>query len=169
MGQLVREKWGLEASYAVGFTTHSGWVSAAKRWDGDREEMALTPALAGSYEDVLHRVALTRRMEEEGKRGGKGEEKEGVGEGEGGMDFALLLRSNGSTQVHQPAVQALERPMRLERAVGVQYVKRTERQSHYIQCCLPQQFDYVIHVDVSHALVSATHAAASSPCTRCCA
>ena len=75
------------------------------------------------------------------------------------MDFALLLRSSGdSSVVHEPAVRTLEGPRRLERAVGVQYVKGTERQSHYIECCLPQQFDYVIHVDVSHALVGRTTA-----------
>jgi len=36
--------------------------------------------------------------------------------------------------------------------VGVQYVKRSERQSHYVPAILPQQFDSVIHVDVSSAL-----------------
>jgi hypothetical protein len=27
--------------------------------------------------------------------------------------------------------------------IGVQYVRKTEFQSHYIECCLPQQFDIV--------------------------
>lgn len=36
---------------------------------------------------------------------------------------------------------------RLERAIGVIYRPRTERQSHYFYASLPRQFDAVIHLD----------------------
>ena len=41
---------------------------------------------------------------------------------------------------------------RLERAVGVVYMPRTERQSHYFLARMSQQFDAVIHVDSSTAV-----------------
>jgi erythromycin esterase-like protein len=42
---------------------------------------------------------------------------------------------------------------RLERAIGVLYLPRTERQSHYFSAQLPQQFDAVIHIDSTEAVV----------------
>ncbi|MGV3569436.1 MAG: erythromycin esterase family protein [Ramlibacter sp.] len=41
---------------------------------------------------------------------------------------------------------------RLQRAIGVIYQPRTERQSHYFEARLPMQFDAMIHVDATHAL-----------------
>ena len=41
---------------------------------------------------------------------------------------------------------------RLERAIGVLYLPRTERQSHYFSAQLPQQFDAVIHIDSTSAV-----------------
>jgi erythromycin esterase-like protein len=41
---------------------------------------------------------------------------------------------------------------RLERAIGVIYRPRTERQSHYFQARLADQFDAVIHLDHTRAL-----------------
>ena len=42
---------------------------------------------------------------------------------------------------------------RLERAIGVLYLPRTERQSHYFDAQLAQQFDAIIHIDKTEALV----------------
>lgn len=39
----------------------------------------------------------------------------------------------------------------LERAIGVQYLPETERQSHYFEARIGDQFDAVIHVDVTSA------------------
>jgi erythromycin esterase-like protein len=41
---------------------------------------------------------------------------------------------------------------RLERAIGVVYVPRTERVSHYVGARLARQFDAVIHIDASRAV-----------------
>ena len=40
----------------------------------------------------------------------------------------------------------------LERAIGVIYRPQTERQSHYFQARVAEQFDALIHVDRSTAL-----------------
>ncbi|MGH8078041.1 MAG: erythromycin esterase family protein, partial [Lysobacter sp.] len=47
---------------------------------------------------------------------------------------------------------ALSAP-RLQRAIGVIYRPQTERQSHYFRTVLPRQFDWLIHVDATSALV----------------
>jgi erythromycin esterase-like protein len=59
--------------------------------------------------------------------------------------FYLPLRNGGE------AAQLLREP-RLERAIGVIYRPGTERQSHYFQATLPEQFDAIIHIDTSRAL-----------------
>ncbi len=60
--------------------------------------------------------------------------------------FWLDLRSGG------PAADGLRRE-RLERAIGVIYRPRTERASHYFHARLSDQFDAVIHLDETSALV----------------
>jgi erythromycin esterase-like protein len=55
VGQLVREKYGAD-SVIVGFTTHSGTVTAASDWGGPAERKRVRPALAGSYEALFHEV-----------------------------------------------------------------------------------------------------------------
>jgi len=59
--------------------------------------------------------------------------------------FFLPLHAPG------PAREALmER--RLERAIGVLYLPRSERQSHYFLTQLPHQFDALIHIDLTSAV-----------------
>jgi len=41
---------------------------------------------------------------------------------------------------------------RLERAIGVIYLPQTERQSHYFEARIADQFDAVIHFDETRAL-----------------
>ena len=41
---------------------------------------------------------------------------------------------------------------RLQRAIGVIYRPETERMSHYFYTSLPQQFDFMIHIDETEAL-----------------
>lgn len=60
--------------------------------------------------------------------------------------FYLDLRQAGS-----PAAEAL-REGRLQRAIGVVYLPRTERQSHYFFARLSDQFDALIHIDETHAV-----------------
>jgi erythromycin esterase-like protein/predicted phosphoribosyltransferase len=44
------------------------------------------------------------------------------------------------------------RGRRLERAIGVVYRPETERQSHYFNARLSEQFDAVVHIDETHAV-----------------
>jgi erythromycin esterase-like protein len=60
-------------------------------------------------------------------------------------NFMLSLRPGSAARE-----ALLER--RLERAIGVLYLPRTERQSHYFMSQLAQQFDAMIHFDATSAV-----------------
>jgi erythromycin esterase-like protein len=70
---------------------------------------------------------------------------EGLMYASGMVDFLLPLRDAG------PQAGPLRAP-RLERAIGVIYRPDTERQSHYFFAQLPDQFDALIHIDVTRAV-----------------
>lgn len=59
VGQLARERYGKE-TFLLGFTTYTGWVTAASRWDGAAEKKRVVPALDGSYEELFHRSGPSR-------------------------------------------------------------------------------------------------------------
>jgi erythromycin esterase-like protein len=67
-----------------------------------------------------------------------------------------LLHSVGLHQfildLHDQRLGGFATPL-LERAIGVIYRPQTERQSHYFQARVTDQFDALIHVDRSTALV----------------
>jgi erythromycin esterase-like protein len=117
LGELARRKYGRDA-YLIGFTTHTGTVTAARDWDEPAERRQVRPSLAGSYERLFHDVAIEK--------------------------FLLLLD-------REPARSALREP-RLERAIGVVYRPESERASHYFRATLADQFDAVIHLDVTTAI-----------------
>lgn len=71
--------------------------------------------------------------------------------------YEHLLHSVGTARFFLPlrepgAARDLLMEERLERAIGVLYLPRTERQSHYFMAQLPRQFDAVIHIDRSSAV-----------------
>lgn len=59
VGQLTRERYGKQA-YLIGFTTCSGDVTATANWDELAQRKRVRPALAGSYEALLHEVGIPR-------------------------------------------------------------------------------------------------------------
>jgi erythromycin esterase-like protein len=59
VGQLVREAFG-DQSRAVGFTTHTGTVTAASNWDEPAQRKRVRPSLAGSYERLFHDTGVDR-------------------------------------------------------------------------------------------------------------
>ena len=87
----------------------------------------MRPALAGSVEALLHDAAVGNVA------------RNAVG------NFMLALAAPGAAR------DALLEE-RLERAIGVLYLPRTERRSHYFSARLAEQFDAVIHFDASDAV-----------------
>jgi erythromycin esterase-like protein/predicted phosphoribosyltransferase len=119
LGQLVRERFGRDATALVGFSTHEGTVTAASSWGAPAQRKTVRPSLPGSYEALFHATGLAR--------------------------FLLPL------DARHPAIEALRQP-RLQRAIGVIYLPESERQSHYFHARLPDQFDWMIHIDHTRAV-----------------
>jgi erythromycin esterase-like protein len=57
LGQLVRERHSGEA-VLVGFTTHSGTVTAASDWGDPAERKRVRPGVEGSYEELFHDAGI---------------------------------------------------------------------------------------------------------------
>ena len=53
VGQLVRERFGTGA-FSIGFSTHSGTVTAAQEWGEPAHRCRVRPGLHGSYEELFH-------------------------------------------------------------------------------------------------------------------
>lgn len=121
IGHLCKESFG-DKSYHIGFATDHGTVAAADNWGDVMKIKRVNPALADSYETLMHRS--------------------------GSHCFSLPLRQNNA---HADAIELLASP-RLERAIGVIYRPDTERQSHYFLASLPAQFDELIWFDETQAV-----------------
>jgi len=59
LGQLAREGHG-DSVFLVGFTTHSGTVTAAREWDQPPERRRVNPAIPHSYERLFHDTEIER-------------------------------------------------------------------------------------------------------------
>lgn len=59
LGQIVREN-ARHRALLVGFTTYTGHVSAASRWDGDVEQKWVRPAQHDSWEHLFHTTGYDR-------------------------------------------------------------------------------------------------------------
>lgn len=61
VGQLVRQRYPKDC-VLVGFTTHTGTVTAATNWDDPAERKNVRPSMAGSVEEMMHEVGSPRFM-----------------------------------------------------------------------------------------------------------
>ncbi|MGV3655939.1 MAG: erythromycin esterase family protein [Noviherbaspirillum sp.] len=59
LGQLVRERYPQEETFLLGFTTHTGTVTAASDWDSPAELKSIVPSRSDSYERMLHDTGLS--------------------------------------------------------------------------------------------------------------
>ena len=59
LGQLVRETHA-DRARLIGFTTHTGTVTAASDWDEPAQRKRVRPSLDGSYERLFHDVGIER-------------------------------------------------------------------------------------------------------------
>jgi erythromycin esterase-like protein len=62
VGQLVRETYGPQNVYIVGFGSYSGSVIAANEWGGPIETMNVPQAQRGSWEHLLHQMSPTDKI-----------------------------------------------------------------------------------------------------------
>jgi erythromycin esterase-like protein len=59
LGQLARERHG-DRVFLIGFTTHTGTVTAAREWEEPAERWRMIPSMSGSYERLFHEVDIDR-------------------------------------------------------------------------------------------------------------
>jgi erythromycin esterase-like protein len=59
VGQLVRQRFAGN-SFALGFSTYFGAVTAASNWGEPAKRKRVRPALAGSYEELFHATGIPR-------------------------------------------------------------------------------------------------------------
>jgi len=58
LGQLVREQYGMKDAFLLGFSTHTGTVTAASDWDAPSETKNVKPSHPDSYERLFHDAGL---------------------------------------------------------------------------------------------------------------
>jgi erythromycin esterase-like protein len=58
LGQLVRERYPQEETFLLGFTTHTGTVTAASDWDSPAGRKNVVPSRPDSFERLLHDTGL---------------------------------------------------------------------------------------------------------------
>lgn len=58
LGQLVRQRVGADDCYLLGFSTHTGTVTAASEWDSPAELKKVRPSHAQSFERLFHDTGL---------------------------------------------------------------------------------------------------------------
>jgi erythromycin esterase-like protein len=59
LGQLARERHG-DRAFLIGFTTHTGTVTAAREWDQSAERRRVNPSVTGSCERLFHATGFDR-------------------------------------------------------------------------------------------------------------
>jgi erythromycin esterase-like protein len=62
VGQLVREEFGKDNVYIVGFGSYEGTVIAAENWGGMIKTMNVPQAKKGSWEEMLHNLGGSNKI-----------------------------------------------------------------------------------------------------------
>jgi len=62
VGQLARKEYGEENVFIVGFGSYSGSVVAAPGWGAPIQVMEMPPAVAGSWEQILHQLGPANKL-----------------------------------------------------------------------------------------------------------
>lgn len=125
IGELCRNAWGREA-VLIGMGTDRGTVAAADDWDAPMRVKQVRPSRHDSWEQVFLQVGLPATLTD-----WRGDARRGDSRGE--------LRD------------ALTDTL-LERAIGVIYRPASERQSHYFEAVLADQFDAWIWLEETRAV-----------------
>ncbi|KAL6066375.1 Erythromycin esterase [Balamuthia mandrillaris] len=151
VGQLLRQRVGMDNTFNIGFTTYTGTVSAATDWDGPRETKRVNPGRDDSYEGLFHRLtallAAPNFMFLFNKILPSGEAEQGEQSGRG----RKVMLERQKQEVDKELTKLLGTSM-LERYIGVIYRPDTELMSHYSRSTLSEQYDAVIHIDETSAL-----------------
>jgi erythromycin esterase len=137
LGQLVREKKGVDNTVLVGFGTYSGTVIAARKWGQKMEIMNIPPAIEGSWDSLLHNIDHKLYEKKQG-------------------DKMIIFRNNIQRSdiewLGDNASKEEYEKNRGQRAIGVVYNPIYERYSNYVPTVLSSRYDAFLFIDNTTAL-----------------
>lgn len=131
VGQLVRKHFGLKNTFNIGFSTYKGTVTAVPQWNEPAHFRQVRNALMNSWEHLLHETSKISQDPE----------------------YCLMFRSNNPQYPVARNLRDMYSDKRLERYIGVVYRPETEKLSHYYHSNLALEYDSVIFIDETSALV----------------
>jgi erythromycin esterase len=136
LGQLVREKKGVDNTVLIGFSTYSGTVIAAKGWGKKMEIMDVPPATEGSWDNILHNIDYKLNNKKQ-------------------IDKMIIFSKN----IDRPEIESLADDVskeydknRNQRAIGVVYNPAYERYGNYVPTILSSRYDVILFIDNTIAL-----------------
>ena len=59
VGQLTRQKFGVDETGLIGFTTYTGTVTATSNWNETAQTKNVRPRLKDSYESLFHQTEIS--------------------------------------------------------------------------------------------------------------
>jgi erythromycin esterase-like protein len=129
IGHLLRKRFKGD-SFTIGFSSCSGSVTAAPKWDEPAHYYPVKGCMKGSWEEVFHEFAANdvRR------------------------NFYLLFNSHSAAHHIDPDLVSEFSKEHLERYIGVIYRPQTERASHMSRSRLAKEYDALIYLDETRAL-----------------
>jgi erythromycin esterase-like protein len=137
IGQLVREKKGIQNTVLIGFSTYEGTVIAAREWGARMEIMNVPKATEDSWDHFLHNLAEEEDNEKRNKT----------------IIFERESYINNLLQkVKDNAIYDENYETRGQRAIGVVYNPQYERYGNYVPTILSLRYDALLFIDVSNAL-----------------
>ena len=137
IGQLVRQKKGIDNSVLVGFSTYRGTVIAAKEWGIKMEKMDVPPAIEGSWDIMLHNLSNDIQKDK----------------------IIIFKRDSQNTTGNTISIETnsnnnenYESSNRGQRAIGVVYNPKYERHGNYVPTVLSKRYDALLFIDDTNAL-----------------
>ncbi len=137
IGQLVREKKGIQNTVLIGFSTYEGTVIAAREWGARMEIMNVPQAMEGSWDYFLH------NLNEE--LSSKKRDKTIVFDRNSYIN-SLLKKINDNPIFDENYEN------RGQRAIGVVYNPQYERYGNYVPTLLSLRYDALLFIDNTNAL-----------------
>jgi erythromycin esterase len=138
LGQLVREKMGIQNTVLIGFSTYEGTVIAAREWGARMEIMNVPKAIEDSWDHFLHNLDNESNNE---KR-----DKTIVFERDFNINN-LLQKVKDNNAIYDENYET-----RGQRAIGVVYNPQYERYGNYVPTIMSLRYDALLFIDSSNAL-----------------
>ncbi|WP_458745290.1 erythromycin esterase family protein [Candidatus Nitrosocosmicus sp. T] len=137
IGQLVREKKGIQNTVLIGFSTYEGTVIAAREWGARMEIMNVPQAREGSWDCVLHNLSVELNS--------KKRDRTIVFDRNSYINS--VLKKTDDNLIYDENYET-----RGQRAIGVVYNPQYERYGNYVPTILSLRYDALLFIDNTNAL-----------------